>query len=54
LVRLAESLGEDPILLKSVIEINERQSQRLLKLLDKKIGDLGGKRDSCIGAGFQE
>ena len=53
LVRLAESLGEDPILLKSVIEINERQPQRLVKLLEKKIGDLGGKEIAVLGLAFK-
>lgn len=53
LVRLAESLGEDPILLKSVVEINERQPQRLVNLLAKKLGDLRGREIAVLGLAFK-
>lgn len=53
LVRLAEGLGDDPILLKSVIEVNERQPIRMLELLEKRIGDLRGKKISVLGLAFK-
>ena len=53
LVRLAETLGEDPILLKSVIEVNERQPQKMVNLLAKKIGDLKGKEVAVLGLAFK-
>lgn len=53
LIRLAESLGEDPILLKSVIEVNERQPVRLVDLLEKRVGDLGGKEIAVLGLSFK-
>jgi len=40
LIRLAEAVGEDPILLKSVVEINEKQPMRMVNLLQRRIGDL--------------
>lgn len=53
LIRLAESLGEGPILLKSVIEINERQPHRLVELLDKKLGGLRGREIAVLGLAFK-
>ncbi len=37
LIHLAEDIGEDPILLKSVIEINDLQPMRIVELLEKKL-----------------
>lgn len=53
LIRLAESLGEDPILLKSVIEINERQPHRLVELLEKRLGGLKGREIAVLGLAFK-
>jgi UDPglucose 6-dehydrogenase len=53
LIRLAESLGEDPVLLKSVIEVNERQPRRLVKLLEEEVGDLFGKEVAVLGLAFK-
>jgi UDPglucose 6-dehydrogenase len=53
LIRTAESLGEDPILLKSVLEINQRQPLRMTELLQSRIGDLSGKRIAVLGLAFK-
>ncbi len=54
LIALAKDLGEDPILLRSVIEVNERQPIKIVDLLSKRIGDLRGKRIAIIGLSFKE
>ena len=53
LIHLAEDMGEDPILLKSVIGINDLQPLRIVKLLEKKLGDLEGKRIAVLGLAFK-
>ena len=54
LIRLAEGLGEDPILLKSVMEVNELQPLRIIKLLRDKIGDLEGRKIAVLGLAFKD
>jgi len=54
LIHLAKGLGEDPILLKSVMEINERQPVRIVDLLERRVGSLGGKRVAVLGLAFKD
>jgi UDPglucose 6-dehydrogenase len=54
LIRSCEEVGYDPKLLKSVYEVNEDQPKRLVDLLEKRIGDLKGKRIALLGLGFKE
>jgi UDPglucose 6-dehydrogenase len=54
LIHLAENLDEDPILLKSVMTINELQPNRLVDLLEKRIGHLSGKRVAVLGLAFKD
>jgi UDPglucose 6-dehydrogenase len=54
IIRLAEELGEDPCLLKAVIKINESQPLRIVNLLEKRIGDLRGKRIAILGLAFKK
>jgi len=54
LIHLAEDLDEDPILLKSVMAINELQPKRLVDLLEKRIGHLSGKRVAVLGLAFKD
>ncbi|ABN56141.1 MULTISPECIES: UDP-glucose dehydrogenase family protein [Methanoculleus] len=54
LVSLAESLGEEPALLRSVLDVNDRQPLRLVGLLEEKIGDLAGKRVAVLGLAFKD
>jgi UDPglucose 6-dehydrogenase len=53
LIHLAEEMGEDPALLKSVVEINEQQPLRIVELLRGRVGDLRGKRVAVLGLAFK-
>lgn len=53
LIALAQSLGEEPLILRSVLKVNERQPARILELLQKKIGRLEGKRIAVLGLAFK-
>lgn len=53
LIRFAEMIGEEPILLRSVLEINDLQPLRIVKLLEKRIGTLEGKRIAVLGLAFK-
>lgn len=53
LIHLAESMDENPSLLKSVIEVNNYQPLRMVELLERKIGDLKGKHIAILGLAFK-
>jgi len=53
LIHLAENLGEDPVLLRSVMEINDRQPLRIIKLLEARIGDLQARKIAVLGLAFK-
>jgi UDPglucose 6-dehydrogenase len=53
LIHLANEVGEDPLLLESVVEINERQPLRIIDLLEKRVGDLAGRRIAVLGLAFK-
>lgn len=53
LIRKAEELGEEPKILKAVIEVNERQPLKLVELLKKHIPDLTGKTIGVLGLAFK-
>ncbi|HOJ97537.1 MAG TPA: UDP-glucose/GDP-mannose dehydrogenase family protein [Methanospirillum sp.] len=54
LIRLAERYGEEPVLLKSVIEVNEQQPGRIIQLLRTRIGDLKEKKIAVLGLAFKD
>jgi UDPglucose 6-dehydrogenase len=54
LIHLAKRLGEDPVLLRSVMEVNERQPYRMVELLEGRLGDLRGKRIAVLGLAFKD
>jgi len=54
LAHLAEELGEDPALLRSVMEVNRRQPLKMADLLENKIGSLAGKRIAVLGLAFKK
>lgn len=54
LIRLAEDLGYDPALLKSVMQVNELQPLRMMELLQKRLGDLQGRRIAVLGLAFKK
>ncbi|WP_457549431.1 UDP-glucose dehydrogenase family protein [Archaeoglobus sp.] len=53
LIRKAEELGEEPKILKAVIEVNERQPLKLIELLKKHIPNLRGKKIGVLGLAFK-
>ena len=53
LITLAEGLGEEPLILRSVRKVNERQPERMLELLQERIGSLEGKRIAILGLAFK-
>lgn len=53
LIRLAENMELDPVLLKSVLEVNDLQPMRIVELLLRRIADLKGKRVAILGLAFK-
>lgn len=53
LIKLAESHGEHPLILKSVLEVNEDRPMRMIRLLEKRLGTIKGKRIAVIGLAFK-
>lgn len=53
LIRLAEDMKEHPILLRSVMEVNDRQPMKIIELLLRRIGDPRGKRVAVLGLAFK-
>ncbi|MCZ7397679.1 MAG: UDP-glucose/GDP-mannose dehydrogenase family protein, partial [Candidatus Methanoperedens sp.] len=53
LIGKATDVGYEPVLLKSVIEVNERQPSRMVYLLKNKLGDLKGKKIAVLGLAFK-
>jgi UDPglucose 6-dehydrogenase len=53
LIHLAKHLGEDPMLLRSVMEVNQRQPLRMVELLETRLGNLRGKRIAVLGLAFK-
>jgi len=53
LIRKAEELGEDPIILKAVVEVNKRQPLKLIELLKRHVPELRSKRIGVLGLAFK-
>lgn len=53
LIGKAKDTGYEPVLLKSVIAINEKQPLRMVQLLKTKLGSLKGKRLAILGLAFK-
>ena len=53
LIKKAEELGEEPRILKAVIEVNERQPLRIIELLKKHIPNLRKKKIGVLGLAFK-
>jgi len=54
LVSLAKETGENPVLLESVLNVNEQQPHRMITLLKKRVGSLKGKRIAVLGLAFKD
>ena len=51
---LAGRAGVDPKILRAVLEVNEEQPYRLVALLEKRAGNLSGKRIAVLGLAFKD
>lgn len=54
LISLAKTIGEDPLILQAVLEVNKQQPNRLLTLLRTRIGNLNGKKITVLGLAFKD
>jgi UDPglucose 6-dehydrogenase len=53
LIGKAKSIGYSPVLLESVIAVNEKQPLMMVEILQRKIGDLAGKKIAVLGLAFK-
>lgn len=53
LIGKAKEIGYEPMLLKSVIEVNERQPLRMIQLLKNRLVSLKGKKIAVLGLAFK-
>ncbi|WP_048151733.1 UDP-glucose dehydrogenase family protein [Methanolacinia paynteri] len=53
LIHLAKSKGVDPVLLRSVLKVNEVQPLLIIDILKKHLGNLNGKRIAVLGLAFK-
>ncbi|MBE0522547.1 MAG: UDP-glucose/GDP-mannose dehydrogenase family protein [Candidatus Methanoperedenaceae archaeon] len=53
LVGKARQIGYEPELLKSVIDVNERQPAMMVRLLKDRLGNLDGKKIAVLGLAFK-
>ena len=54
LIGKAKEIGYSPILLESVIEVNEKQPLLMIEILQRKIGDLRNKKIAVLGLAFKD
>ncbi|NJE05556.1 UDP-glucose/GDP-mannose dehydrogenase family protein [Thermococcus sp. M36] len=53
LIRKAEELGEDPIIIKAAVEVNKKQPLKLIELLKKHVPNLKGRKVGVLGLAFK-
>ncbi|WP_457742278.1 UDP-glucose dehydrogenase family protein [Thermococcus sp.] len=53
IIKKAEEVGEEPVLLKAVIEVNERQPIKLIELLKRHVPELKGRKIGVLGLAFK-
>jgi len=53
LIHLAEKMKVNPILLRSVMDVNEQQPLKIVELLLKRVEDIKGKRVAVLGLAFK-
>jgi UDPglucose 6-dehydrogenase len=54
LIRVAEKLGYDPLLLKSVMNVNDQQPRIIVELLGKRLGNIHSKSIAILGLAFKK
>lgn len=53
LISKAKEIGEEPLILEAVVEVNERQPLKLIELLKKHVSELKGKTVGVLGLAFK-
>ncbi|RLI95449.1 MAG: UDP-glucose/GDP-mannose dehydrogenase family protein [Candidatus Altiarchaeales archaeon] len=53
LIHKSKEMGYEPLLLESVIKVNEYQPKRMLEIAKNKIGSFKGKNVAILGAAFK-
>lgn len=53
LIGKADEMNYEPILLKTVLKVNDRQPEQLIKLLKLHVPDLNGKKIAVLGLAFK-
>jgi len=53
LIHLAERMEVTPVLLRSVMDVNEQQPMKIVEILLKKVEDIKGKRVAVLGLAFK-
>ena len=53
LIHLAEKMEVTPVLLRSVMAVNEQQPMRMVEILLKRVEDIKGKRVAVLGLAFK-
>ncbi|MCK4497462.1 MAG: UDP-glucose/GDP-mannose dehydrogenase family protein [Candidatus Aenigmarchaeota archaeon] len=53
LVNKSKTIGYDPVYLEEVLNLNERQPVRIVNLLRKRVGTLGGRNICVLGLAFK-
>jgi UDPglucose 6-dehydrogenase len=53
LIHLAERMNVNPVLLRSVIEVNEQQPMKIVEILLKRVEDIKDKRIAVLGLAFK-
>ncbi|MBP2132492.1 UDPglucose 6-dehydrogenase [Methanomicrobium sp. W14] len=51
---IAEGMGLDPVLLKSVLKINDAQPLRIVEILENRAGSLKNKKITVLGLAFKD
>lgn len=53
LISKAKEIGEEPLILEAVVEVNERQPLKLIELLKRHVPELKGKMVGVLGLAFK-
>lgn len=53
LIKKSEEIGDEPLILKAVMEVNEKQPLRMIELLKKYVPKLKGKTIGVLGLAFK-
>jgi UDPglucose 6-dehydrogenase len=54
LISLAKDTGENPVMLQSILNVNEQQPYRMVTILEGLVGNLSGKRIAVLGLAFKD